>query len=74
MDYRTGFRDGYNAAREDILGAFGASGLPISMPSADSASAAEILFVTSKMRAVKLGVCWLRVELSADEAEGVAIW
>ena len=31
MDYRTGFRDGYNAAREDILGAFGASGLPISM-------------------------------------------
>lgn len=31
MDYRTGFRDGYNAARDDILSAFGPGYLPISM-------------------------------------------
>ena len=30
-DYRTGFRDGYNAAREDLMGAFGRSYLPVSM-------------------------------------------
>ena len=33
MDYRTGFRDGYNAARDDILGAFGRDYLPSSMDS-----------------------------------------
>ena len=33
MDYRTGFRDGYNAAREDIMNAFGRDFLPISMES-----------------------------------------
>lgn len=31
MDYRTGFRDGYNAAREDMISAMGADYLPMSM-------------------------------------------
>ena len=31
MDYRTGFRDGYNAAREDMISAMGADYLPLSM-------------------------------------------
>ena len=31
MDYRQGLRDGYNAAREDLLGAMGSAYLPTSM-------------------------------------------
>lgn len=41
MDYRTGFRDGYNAAREDIIGAFGSDYLPSSMEMAMSSQEAR---------------------------------
>lgn len=50
MDYRTGFRDGYNAAREDIIGAFGSDYLPSSMEMAMSTQEARALDTPSAPR------------------------